>query len=88
MDINIACSLGMLTQRQVDQLASWGVHRYNHNLETARSFFPEVVTTHSYEERLETCTMVKAAGMELCCGGRVAGAEGRARRRAGGAGTA
>ena len=68
VDINIACSLGMLTQRQVDQLASWGVHRYNHNLETARSYFPEVVTTHTYEERLETCNMVKDAGMELCCG--------------------
>jgi biotin synthase len=68
VDINIACSLGMLTQRQVDQLASWGVHRYNHNLETARSYFPQVVTTHSYEERLETCAMVKDAGMELCCG--------------------
>lgn len=68
VDINIACSLGMLTQRQVDQLKEWGVHRYNHNLETARSYFPEVVTTHSYEERLETCNMVKAAGMELCCG--------------------
>src|SRR4051795_4057964 len=68
VDINIACSLGMLTQRQVDQLAEWGVHRYNHNLETARSYFPDVVTTHSYEERLDTCNMVKAAGMELCCG--------------------
>jgi biotin synthase len=68
VDINIACSLGMLTQRQVDQLAEWGVHRYNHNLETARSYFSEVVTTHSYEERLETCNMVKDAGMELCCG--------------------
>jgi biotin synthase len=68
VDINIACSLGMLTQRQVDQLAEWGVHRYNHNLETARSYFPEVVTTHSYEERLDTCNMVKEAGMELCCG--------------------
>ena len=68
VDINIACSLGMLTQRQVDQLAEWGVHRYNHNLETARSYFPQVVTTHTYEERLETCAMVKEAGMELCCG--------------------
>ncbi|MGX5715106.1 biotin synthase BioB [Arthrobacter sp. MAHUQ-56] len=68
VDINIACSLGMLTQRQVDLLAEWGVHRYNHNLETARSYFPQVVTTHTYEERLETCAMVKAAGMELCCG--------------------
>ncbi|NUS35032.1 MAG: biotin synthase BioB [Pseudarthrobacter sp.] len=68
VDINIACSLGMLTRQQVDQLASWGVHRYNHNLETARSYFPQVVTTHTYEERLETCAMVKDAGMELCCG--------------------
>lgn len=68
VDINIACSLGMLTQEQVDQLARWGVHRYNHNLETARSFFPQVVTTHTYEERLATCAMVKDAGMELCCG--------------------
>jgi biotin synthase len=68
VDINIACSLGMLTHPQVAQLAEWGVHRYNHNLETARSFFTEVVTTHTYEERLETCEMVKAAGMELCCG--------------------
>src|SRR5688572_106595 len=68
VEINIACSLGMLTRRQVDQLASWGVHRYNHNLETARSYFPQVVTTHTYEERLETCAMVKDAGMELCCG--------------------
>jgi biotin synthase len=68
VDINIACSLGMLTQHQVDQLASWGVHRYNHNLETARSYFGQVVTTHTYEERLETCAMVKDAGMELCCG--------------------
>ena len=68
VDINIACSLGMLTQRQVDQLAEWGVHRYNHNLETSRSYFPQVVTTHAYEERLATCAMVKDAGMELCCG--------------------
>ncbi len=48
-----------------------GVHRYNHNLEAARSYFTKVVTTHSYEERWDTCTMVKASGMELCCGGLV-----------------
>jgi biotin synthase len=69
VEINIACSLGMLTQAQVDELAAMGVHRYNHNLETARSHFPNVVTTHSWEERWETCLMVKEAGMELCCGG-------------------
>jgi biotin synthase len=69
IDINIACSLGMLTQEQVDELAAMGVHRYNHNLETARSHFPEVVTTHTWEERWNTLEMVRAAGMEVCCGG-------------------
>jgi biotin synthase len=69
VEINVACSLGMLTQAQVDELAAIGVHRYNHNLETARSHFDQVVTTHSYDERWQTCEMVRAAGMELCCGG-------------------
>src|SRR5205823_6106678 len=73
VDINIACSLGMLTQAQVDELRSWGVHRYNHNLESARSYFGDVVTTHSFEERWDTCLMVKESGMELCCGGLVGG---------------
>jgi biotin synthase len=68
-EINIACSLGMLTQEQVDELAAIGVHRYNHNLETARSHFATVVTTHTWEERFETLRMVREAGMEVCCGG-------------------
>ena len=67
--INVAASLGMLTQEQVDDLAAMGVHRYNHNLETARSYFPQVVTTHTWEERWETLRMVHVAGMEVCCGG-------------------
>ena len=71
VDINIACSLGMLTRQQVDELRAMGVHRYNHNLESARSYFGSVVTTHSFEERWETCLMVKESGMELCCGGLV-----------------
>jgi biotin synthase len=69
VDIQIACSLGMLTRQQVKQLAEMGVHRYNHNLETARSFFPNVVTTHTWEERWDTLRMVSDAGMEVCCGG-------------------
>ncbi|MBX5448064.1 MAG: biotin synthase BioB, partial [Acidothermus cellulolyticus] len=44
-------------------------HRYNHNLETARSYFPSVVTTHTWEERWQTLQLVRAAGMEVCCGG-------------------
>jgi len=69
VDIQIACSLGMLTQDQVERLSAMGVHRYNHNLETARSFFTNVVTTHSWEERWGTLQMVREAGMEVCCGG-------------------
>jgi biotin synthase len=69
VDINIAASLGMLTQEQVDQLSALDIHRYNHNLETARSHFPQVVTTHTWEERWDTLRMVRAAGMEVCCGG-------------------
>ncbi|TCP45447.1 biotin synthase [Tamaricihabitans halophyticus] len=69
IDIQIACSLGMLTQEQVYELVEMGVHRYNHNLETARSHFPNVVTTHTWEERWETLRMVREAGMEVCSGG-------------------
>jgi biotin synthase len=69
VDIQIACSLGMLTQEQVGRLSEMGVHRYNHNLETAKSFFPEVVTTHTWDERWDTLSMVRDAGMEVCCGG-------------------
>ena len=66
--MNVAASLGILTRTQAKQLAAANVHRYNHNLETARSFFPQVVTTHTWEERFETCVMVREVGMELCCG--------------------
>ena len=69
VDINVAASLGILTKEQVDELVEMGIHRYNHNLETARSFFPKVVTTHTWEERQETLEMVRDSGMEVCCGG-------------------
>jgi biotin synthase len=80
VDINIACSLGMLTAAQVNELAAMGVHRYNHNLETARSYFPQVVTTHTWEERWETLRLVRDAGMEVCCGGIVGMGETPAQR--------
>src|SRR5438874_10375264 len=69
VQINIAASLGILTAEQVDELVALGIHRYNHNLETARSFFPNVVTTHGWDERWETLRMVRDSGMEVCCGG-------------------
>ncbi|HEX2192521.1 MAG TPA: biotin synthase BioB [Acidimicrobiales bacterium] len=64
----VAASLGILTPDQARRLAEGGVHRYNHNLETARSFFEQVVTTHTWAERFETCRLVREMGMELCCG--------------------
>jgi biotin synthase len=69
VEINIACSLGILTRGRAEELAALGVHRYNHNLETARSHFPAVVSTHTWEERMETLAIVRELGMEVCCGG-------------------
>ena len=69
VQINVAASLGILTAQQVDDLVDMGIHRYNHNLETARSFFPNVVTTHTWDERMDTLRLVRDSGMEVCCGG-------------------
>jgi len=68
-DVHVACSLGILTPEQAQHLHESGVRRYNHNLETARSHFPTICTTHTWEERYETCRLVLDLGMELCCGG-------------------
>jgi biotin synthase len=69
VEINVACSLGILTREQAEDLRDLGVHRYNHNLETARSHFPQVVSTHTWDERWETLKLVREMGMEVCCGG-------------------
>src|SRR3954447_16516188 len=66
--LNVAVSAGILTPEQAQRLAAGGVHRYNHNLETAKSYFPEVVTSHDWDERKDTCELVRRNGMELCCG--------------------
>jgi len=78
--LNVACSLGILSEDQAVRLAEGGVHRYNHNLETARSFFPSIVTTHTWEERFDTCTLVRRVGMELCCGALLGMGESNAQR--------
>ena len=66
--LNVAVSAGILTAEQASRLGAGGVHRYNHNLETARSYFPSIVTTHTWQERFDTCELVRQNGMELCCG--------------------
>ena len=69
VDIEVAASLGLLAQGQAERLAEAGIHRYNHNLEAGPRFFPQICTTHSFEDRVQTCLRVTAAGMELCSGG-------------------
>jgi len=78
--ISIECSLGFLTKKQANQLKKLGVKRYNHNLETARSKFPEICTTHSYQDRLDTLKIARDAGLELCTGGIIGMGETREQR--------
>lgn len=67
--LTVAVSLGILNERQLQKLLEAGVDKVNHNLESSRRYFPYVCTTHSYEERRQTCLLVKQFGLELCCGG-------------------
>ncbi len=67
--LTVAVSLGILREDQLAKLAEAGVDKVNHNLETSRRYFPSVCTTHTYEERWQTCRLVKQFDLELCCGG-------------------
>ena len=69
MSITECASLGVLTRETALPLKKAGLKRYHHNLETAESFFPNICTTHSYKERLDTVKIAKEAGFEVCCGG-------------------
>jgi len=68
-DIEPSASLGLLTEELAQALADAGCVTYHHNLETARSFFSNICTTHDYEEDVNTVRLAKAAGMKVCCGG-------------------
>lgn len=61
-------SIGILDEEQAKQLAKSGLKRFHHNINTSRSYYPEVCTTHTFEDRINTCKLVKKYGMELCCG--------------------
>jgi biotin synthase len=78
--ISVECSLGFLTPEQAKKLKELKVKRYNHNLETAKSKFSEICTTHTYEDRLKTLGIARDAGLELCTGGIIGLGETRAQR--------
>ena len=78
--ISVECSLGFLTVKQAKTLKKLHVKRYNHNLETSRSKFPEICSTHTYEDRVKTLKIARNAGLELCTGGIIGLGETRKQR--------
>ena len=67
--LEACCTLGMLTQEQADKLADAGLTAYNHNLDTSPEFYGSIITTRTYDERLQTLARVRQAGITVCCGG-------------------
>ena len=67
--LNVCACLGLLTADQAQRLAACGVDKVNHNLNTSQRFYPEICTTHTYQDRVETLEHVRAAGLQLCSGG-------------------
>ncbi|MFN2556669.1 MAG: biotin synthase BioB [Nitriliruptorales bacterium] len=79
-DMDVAVSAGILSREQARRLTEAGVKKYNHNLEAARSYFSRIVSSHSWEERVETLGLVADHGMQVCSGGIVGMGESRAQR--------
>lgn len=69
MGLEVCCTLGMLTAEQAKQLKEAGLTAYNHNLDTSPEHYPKVITTRTYEDRLNTIANVRDAGISVCCGG-------------------
>lgn len=67
--MEVCCTLGMLTEEQAVRLRDAGCHAYNHNLDTSPEYYGEIITTRTYEDRLQTLQNVRQAGMTVCCGG-------------------
>lgn len=69
MGAEVCCTLGTLTQKQAELLKEAGLYAYNHNLDTSRAFYPQIITTRTYDERLQTLEIVRKANITVCCGG-------------------
>ena len=67
--LDLDCSLGTLSEERAEALKKVGVTRYNHNLETAESHFPQICSTHSFRDRVKTIEVLKEQGFSICCGG-------------------
>ena len=69
LDMEVCCTLGMLNESQAKRLKDAGLTAYNHNLDTSPEFYGNIITTHVYEDRLQTIAHVRKAGITVCCGG-------------------
>jgi biotin synthase len=69
MGMEVCCTLGMLNEEQARKLADAGLYAYNHNLDTSRSHYSEIISTRTYDDRLATLENVRKAGVTVCCGG-------------------
>ncbi|XP_057847261.2 biotin synthase, mitochondrial [Cryptomeria japonica] len=69
MGMEVCCTLGMLEKQQAEDLKKAGLTAYNHNLDTSREFYPSIITTRTYDERLQTLEFVREAGISVCSGG-------------------
>ncbi len=65
----LCASVGLITQEQAEKLKYAGLDRVNHNLNTSRSYYPRICTTHSFQDRIDTIINCRAVGLEICCGG-------------------
>ena len=80
LGLEACCTLGMLKQDQADALAEAGLTAYNHNLDTSPEFYGHIITTRTYDERLDTLAHVRQAGVTICSGGIIGMGEGRGAR--------
>lgn len=69
LDLEVCCTLGMLKPHQAEQLKAAGLTAYNHNLDTSPDYYSQIITTRTYQDRLDTIRAVGAAGISVCCGG-------------------
>jgi biotin synthase len=80
LGLEACCTLGMLTQAQADRLAEAGLTAYNHNLDTSPDFYNQIISTRTYDDRLDTLRRVRKAGITVCCGGIIGMGESREQR--------
>jgi biotin synthase len=69
LGMEVCCTLGMLTEDQAKRLADAGLYAYNHNLDTSKEYYSEIISTRTYDDRLQTLDNVRKAGVSVCCGG-------------------